>query len=62
MEGTYGSVGASPHLLQVELLDAGFVWSDSRAFDTNAVLNNGIGSIDRYLVIGLGWGGITVNG
>jgi hypothetical protein len=50
---TYGAVRTSPHLLQFELFDTGFVWSNSRAFDTDTVLDNGIGSIDCYLVIGL---------
>ena len=53
VEETYGAVGAPPHLLQVELFHAGFIWSDSRTFDANTVLDNGISSIDRYLVIGL---------
>lgn len=50
-KGTYGAVGAPPHLLQVELLDAVFIWSDSCAFDADTVLDNGIGSIHRHLVI-----------
>lgn len=52
-EGTNGAVRASPHLLQVELFDTGFIWSNSRAFDTDTVLDDGIGSVDCYLVIGL---------
>ena len=52
-EETYGTVGAPPHLLQVEFFDTGFVWSDSGAFNTDTVLDNGIGSVNRYLIIGL---------
>jgi len=49
----YSAVRAPPHLLQVEFFDTSFVWSDSRAFDPDTVLDNGIGSIDCYLIIGL---------
>ena len=48
-----GAVGAFPHLLQVELLHAILVRSDGRAFDAYAILTDGMGGIDRHLVVRL---------
>ena len=48
-----GTVGAAPHLLQVEFLDASFVRGDGRAFHCYAVLSRGVGRVDRDLVVGL---------
>ena len=53
--GTYGAVRTSPHLLQVELFDTGFVRRDSRAFDTDTATDNGFGSVNCYFVIALAW-------
>lgn len=35
-------VGAPPHLLEIELLHAGFVGSDGRAFYADVVFENGL--------------------
>ena len=48
-----GAVGREPHLLEVELLDAGLVGGDGRAFDAHAVLLDGVGGVDGDLVVGL---------
>ena len=41
-----------PHLLQLEFLDALLVGRDRRAFDADAVLLDGVGGVDRHLVVG----------
>src|SRR5216684_1013482 len=48
-----GAVGAPPHLLEVELLDAPFVGGDGRAFHCHPVLACRVGRVDRDLVVGL---------
>lgn len=45
-------VGRLPHLLQLELLDARLVGRDRRALDADAVLQDGVGGVDRHLVVG----------
>src|SRR5690606_15572842 len=47
------AVRALPHLLEAEFLDAAFVRRDRRALDADAVLLDGVGGIDRDLVVGL---------
>ena len=51
---TYGAIGRSPHLLQLEFFYALLVWRDGRALDADIVLENCLGRLDRYLIIGLG--------
>ena len=41
-----------PHLLELELLDAGLVRRDRRALDADAVFQDRVGGIDRDLVVG----------
>ena len=48
-----GPVRALPHLLQLELLDAGLVGRDRRALDADLVLDDRLGRCDSHLVIGL---------
>src|SRR6185295_725498 len=48
-----GAVRRLPHLLQVELLDAGFVGGDGGAFDADAVRLDRLGGLDGDLVPGL---------
>src|SRR6266850_2459494 len=50
---TYGAIGRTPHLLQLELLHACLVRRDGRALDADVVLKDRLGRLDRYLVIGL---------
>ena len=45
-------VGRLPHLLQLELFDAGFVRRDGSALDGHAVLLGGLGGVDGDLVVG----------
>lgn len=52
-EKTYSSVWALPHLLQLEFFHAGLIRGDGRAFDTDVVLQYGIGRVDGDLVVGL---------
>lgn len=47
-----GSVGAFPHLFEIELLDSGFVRGDGGTFDTNFALFDGVGGIDGDLIVG----------
>src|SRR5690554_537920 len=47
-----GAVGRTPHLLEAELLDALLIGGDGGAFDANAMLLDGMGSINGDLVIG----------
>src|SRR5207248_11103610 len=48
-----GAVGAFPHLFQAEFFYTRFVGRDGSAFNAYAVLFDGIGGIDGYLVVGL---------
>lgn len=48
-----GAVGRQPHLLELELVDTLLVWGDGRALDTNRVLLDSLGGIERDLVVGL---------
>ena len=50
---TYGGIWRTPHLFEVELFHACFVWSDGRAFDTDVVLEDRLCGLDRHLVFGL---------
>jgi hypothetical protein len=50
---TDGTVGRQPHLLELELLDALLVGCDGRALDTDRVLLDGLGGIERDLVVRL---------
>lgn len=50
---TYSSVWTPPHFLQFELLHALLVGGDGCALDTDVVLQDGIGSVDGNLVVGL---------
>jgi hypothetical protein len=52
--GTYGAIGRTPHLLQLELFHAILIRCDGRALDADVVLENCLGRIDRYLIISLG--------
>lgn len=45
-------VGALPHLLEPKLLDARLVRRDRRALDADAVLEDGVGRVNRHLVVG----------
>ena len=47
-----GAVRREPHLLEVELLDAGLVGSDGRALDADMVLEDGVRGVDGDLVVG----------
>ncbi len=47
-----GAVGAAPHLLEAELLDAGLVGGDGGALDADVVLGDGVGGVDGDLVVG----------
>ena len=46
------AVRALPHLLEAELLDARLVGRDRGALDADAVLLDGVGRVDRDLVVG----------
>ena len=46
------TVGRAPHLLELELLDAGLVRCDRRAFHADAVALDRLGRIDRHLIVG----------
>ena len=50
-DSTYCSVRTPPHLLQVELLHASLVWCNRSTFDTDAVLEYGVGGINGDLVV-----------
>eukprot|EP00354_Favella_ehrenbergii_P012733 CAMPEP_0170461958 /NCGR_PEP_ID=MMETSP0123-20130129/7655_1 /TAXON_ID=182087 /ORGANISM="Favella ehrenbergii, Strain Fehren 1" /LENGTH=452 /DNA_ID=CAMNT_0010727081 /DNA_START=45 /DNA_END=1403 /DNA_ORIENTATION=- len=47
-----GSIGAPPHLLEVELLDTALIGSDGGALDGDLVLLGGVSGINRDLVVG----------
>ena len=49
---TDGAVRAFPHLLQLELFDARFVWGDGGTLHTNAVLFDGVRRINGDLIVG----------
>ena len=48
-----GAVRRLPHLLEAEFLHPGLVRGDGGAFDADADLLDGVGGIDRDLVVGL---------
>ena len=50
---TYSPVRTLPHLLELELFDTSFVWSNGRAFDADTIFYNGIGGVDGDLVVRL---------
>jgi len=52
-EVTHGAIRTLPHLLQFEFLYPGFIRSDGCAFDSDVVLEDGLGRVDRDLVVGL---------
>ena len=52
-EITHSAVRALPHLLQLEFLHSGLIRSDGRALDSDVVLQDGLGGVDRDLVVGL---------
>jgi hypothetical protein len=52
---TYSSIRTLPHLLQLELFDSSLIRGDSRALDTDLVLQDGVGSVYGDLIIRL-WG------
>ena len=54
IRSTYGAIGRAPHLLQLEFFHALFVWRDGRALDADIVLEDRLGRLDRYFIIGLG--------
>lgn len=47
------TIGASPHLFEVEFFDSGFVGGDGGALDANVVFFNGIGGVNSDLIVGL---------
>ena len=47
-----GSIGALPHLLELEFFDTGLIGSDGGALDANFALLDGFGSFDGDFVIG----------
>lgn len=53
---TDGSIGTQPHLLQLELFHTLLIGSDGGAFDSNLVLQNGVGGVHGDLIVG----GITM--
>jgi hypothetical protein len=46
------AVGRLPHLLELEFLDACLVRRDGGALDADAMLLDGVGRVDRHLVVG----------
>lgn len=50
---TYGAIGRAPHLLQFEFLDPRLIRRDGCALDTDVVLEDRFGRLDRHLVVGL---------
>lgn len=48
-----GAIGTLPHLFESKLFDSRLVWSDGGALNADLVLLDGVGSIQRDLVIGL---------
>lgn len=50
---TYRSVRALPHLLQIEFLHPGLVRGDGSTFDSDVIFQDGLGGVDRDLVVGL---------
>ncbi len=46
-----GAVGGEPHLLEVELLNAGLIGGDGGTLDTDVVLLDGLGSLKGNLVV-----------
>src|SRR5215469_2175475 len=46
------TIGRTPHFLEVELLHAGLIWRDGRAFHPDTHLFDGFGRLNRDLVIG----------
>lgn len=48
-----GSIRALPHLLELEFFHTRFIGGNGGALDTNVVLEDGFGRVDRDLVVGL---------
>ena len=48
-----GAIGRQPHFLELEFFYTLLVWSNGCALDTNRVLLDGLGGIERDLVVGL---------
>lgn len=48
-DGSDGSIGRFPHLLQFEFFDSLLIWGDRGAFDSHLVLQDGIGAVDGDL-------------
>ena len=51
LKTTHSSVGTLPHLFEVILLNTGFIWCNGRTFDAYSVLEDGMGSFNRYLIV-----------
>lgn len=50
---TNGSIRRKPHLLQLEFFNSLFIGRDSGTLDSDVVLQNGVSSIDGYLIVSL---------
>jgi hypothetical protein len=48
---TDSTIGASPHLFEVEFFDSGFVGGDGGALDADVVFFNGVGGVNGDLII-----------
>ena len=53
---THRPVGALPHFLQLEFLDAGLVGRDGRTFDADVVREDSVRGVNGHLVVGLASG------
>lgn len=50
---TDSAVGGEPHLLELELFDAGLVGGDGGAFHTDGVFQDGLGGVSSHFVVSL---------